>query len=101
MKLFFKLKMILEGYILEVKERKNEPRYGLLLQMLIKPFLVFSAIEPDFSTALLDRFLVLIEFNRIRPIICITKMDLMTEDEKQSTGASHARIMKEQDMMLY
>jgi ribosome biogenesis GTPase len=50
----------LEGYILEVKERKNS---------LVRPpianvdqaILVFSATEPDFSTALLDRFLVLIE----------------------------------------
>jgi ribosome biogenesis GTPase len=73
----------LEGYILEVKERKNS---------LVRPpvanvdqaILVFSATEPDFSTALLDRFLVLIEFNQIRPIICITKIDLLTEVEKQS-----------------
>lgn len=70
-----------EGYVLEIKERKNE---------LIRPpianvdqaILVFSAVEPDFSTALLDRFLVLVEFNRIQPVICITKMDLTTEDEK-------------------
>ncbi|MEI2402279.1 ribosome small subunit-dependent GTPase A [Niallia taxi] len=69
-----------DGYILEVKERKNE---------LIRPpianvdqaILVFSSVEPDFSTALLDRFLTLVEFNRIDPIICITKMDL-TNDEK-------------------
>ena len=73
----------LEGYILEVKERKNS---------LVRPpianvdqaILVFSATEPDFSTALLDRFLVLIEYNSIRPIICITKMDLVSEDEKKS-----------------
>lgn len=71
-----------EGYILEVKERKNE---------LVRPpisnvdqaFLVFSAVEPDFSTVLLDRFLVLIEFNHIRPIICITKMDLADEEKKE------------------
>ncbi|KAA9025920.1 ribosome small subunit-dependent GTPase A [Niallia endozanthoxylica] len=70
-----------EGYILEIKERKNE---------LVRPpianvdqaILVFSAVEPDFSTALLDRFLVLIEYNRIRPLICITKMDLTSEAEK-------------------
>jgi ribosome biogenesis GTPase / thiamine phosphate phosphatase len=70
-----------EGYILEVKERKNE---------LVRPpianvdqaILVFSAVEPDFSTALLDRFLVLVEYNRIQPIICITKMDLTTADQK-------------------
>ncbi|WP_066318399.1 ribosome small subunit-dependent GTPase A [Bacillus sp. FJAT-29814] len=67
-----------EGYILEVKERKNE---------LVRPpianvdqaILVFSAVEPDFSTVLLDRFLVLVEFNHIEPIICITKMDLANE----------------------
>lgn len=70
-----------EGYVLEVKDRKNE---------LVRPpisnvdqaILVFSAVEPDFSTALLDRFLVLIEFNQIQPIICITKIDLTSADEK-------------------
>lgn len=71
-----------EGYILEVKERKNE---------LVRPpianvdqaILVFSAVEPDFSTALLDRFLVLVEYNRIRPVICITKMDLTSGEQKE------------------
>ncbi|HVH96274.1 MAG TPA: GTPase RsgA, partial [Bacillus sp. (in: firmicutes)] len=69
-----------EGYIMEVKERKNE---------LVRPpianvdqaILVFSAVEPGFSTTLLDRFLVLIEYNRIRPLICISKMDLTSEKE--------------------
>ncbi|KON89139.1 GTPase RsgA [Sporosarcina globispora] len=69
-----------EGYILEVKDRKNE---------LIRPpianvdqaILVFSAVEPGFSTSLLDRFLVLVEFNHIKPIICITKIDLTNEEE--------------------
>ncbi|PLS06508.1 ribosome small subunit-dependent GTPase A [Neobacillus cucumis] len=72
----------LEGYILEVKERKNE---------LVRPpianvdqaILVFSAVEPDFSTVLLDRFLVLVEFNHIEPLICITKMDLTNNEEKE------------------
>lgn len=75
-----------EGYILEIKERKNE---------LVRPpianvdqaILIFSAVEPDFSPALLDRFLVLIEFNRIRPIICISKMDLANEEEKKEIEA--------------
>ncbi|MEH7415444.1 ribosome small subunit-dependent GTPase A [Neobacillus drentensis] len=72
----------LEGYILEVKTRKNE---------LVRPpianvdqaILVFSAVEPDFSTVLLDRFLVLVEFNSIEPLICITKMDLTNKEEKE------------------
>ncbi|MCE4048359.1 MULTISPECIES: ribosome small subunit-dependent GTPase A [Bacillaceae] len=76
----FQAENVTDGYILEVKERKNE---------LIRPpitnvdqaILVFSSVEPDFSTALLDRFLALVEFNRIDPVICITKMDLTSEEE--------------------
>lgn len=71
----------LEGYILDIEERKNE---------LIRPpianvdqaVLVFSAIEPEFSPLLLDRFLVLVEANGIKPLICISKMDLVTDDKK-------------------
>ena len=73
----------LEGYILEVKTRKNE---------LVRPpianvdqaILVFSAVQPDFSTVLLDRFLVLVEFNRIQPLICITKMDLADKEQRKA-----------------
>ncbi|GLY10533.1 ribosome small subunit-dependent GTPase A [Pseudobacillus badius] len=71
----------LEGYILAIEERKNE---------LVRPpianvdqaILVFSAARPEFSTALLDRFLVLIESKQIEPLICITKMDLLNEEEE-------------------
>ncbi|MCA1053466.1 ribosome small subunit-dependent GTPase A [Rossellomorea aquimaris] len=71
-----------DGYILKVFERKNE---------LVRPpianvdqaILVFSAKEPDFSTALLDRFLVLVESKEIEPLICITKMDLLDSDESK------------------
>ncbi|MGM7720329.1 ribosome small subunit-dependent GTPase A [uncultured Metabacillus sp.] len=72
-----------EGYILEVFDRKNE---------LVRPpicnvdqaILVFSAVEPDFSPSLLDRFLVLIEANDIEPIIVISKTDLIqTKDVKE------------------
>jgi ribosome biogenesis GTPase / thiamine phosphate phosphatase len=68
----------LEGYVLEVKERKNELVRPPIANV-DKAILVFSAVEPDFSTTLLDRFLVLVEFNHITPIICITKMDLAKE----------------------
>ncbi|GIN83748.1 putative ribosome biogenesis GTPase RsgA [Heyndrickxia sporothermodurans] len=70
-----------EGYIMEIHQRKNE---------LIRPpianvdqaILIFSVKEPDFSSILLDRFLVIIEANDINPIICLTKMDLLSNDEK-------------------
>lgn len=72
-----------DGYILEVKERTNE---------LVRPpianvdqaILVFSAVEPEFSTTLLDRFLVAIENNEIEPIICISKMDLISEKQRET-----------------
>lgn len=71
-----------DGYILDVLERKNE---------LVRPpisnvdqaILVFSAKEPAFSPLLLDRFLVQIEANNIDSIIVISKIDLMSEDEKK------------------
>ncbi|MEW6977751.1 MULTISPECIES: ribosome small subunit-dependent GTPase A [Bacillus] len=78
-----------EGYLLEVKERTNE---------LVRPpisnvdqaVLVFSAIEPTFSTSLLDRFLVLVEANHIEPIICITKIDLLKTEQERKTIQAYA-----------
>ncbi|WP_078547214.1 ribosome small subunit-dependent GTPase A [Litchfieldia alkalitelluris] len=82
-----------EGYILEVKSRKNE---------LIRPpivnvdqaILVFSAVEPDFSSLLLDRFLVLIEANYIEPIICISKTDLIPIEAKKQIDAHAEHYQK-------
>ena len=78
----FQADNVKEGYVLEIKERKNE---------LVRPpianvdqaILVFSAVQPDFSTGLLHRFLVLVEFNEIKPIICVTKMDLANEEQTE------------------
>ncbi|MGQ9007335.1 ribosome small subunit-dependent GTPase A [Bacillus stercoris] len=78
-----------EGYLMEIKERTNE---------LIRPpicnvdqaVLVFSAVQPSFSTALLDRFLVLVEANDIQPIICITKMDLVDDQDTEDTIQAYA-----------
>ncbi|AJD90953.1 GTPase A [Jeotgalibacillus malaysiensis] len=72
-----------EGYILDIQSRKNE---------LVRPpianvdqaVLVFSAVEPDFSTSLLDRFLVLVESHHIRPVICISKIDLLDKEQEQN-----------------
>lgn len=67
-------------YILKVFERKNE---------LIRPpvsnidqaFIITSVKDPDFSTNLLDKLLIVIEFSNIMPIICFTKLDLLTKEE--------------------
>ncbi len=69
-----------DGYVMAIHERRNElirPPISNVDQAL----LVFSAKEPDLNLLLLDRFLVLIESEFIQPIICITKMDLVDEEE--------------------
>lgn len=71
-----------EGYIQEIKPRTNElmrPPIANVDQAII----VTSAKMPDFSPLLLDRFLVLIEANQIKPVIFITKMDLTSADETE------------------
>ncbi|QDP40134.1 ribosome small subunit-dependent GTPase A [Radiobacillus deserti] len=70
-----------EGYIQNVHPRKNElirPPIANIDQAVI----VTSASQPDFSTLLLDRFLVLIESKHIQPIIFVSKMDLVSDEEK-------------------
>ncbi|MEC1179399.1 ribosome small subunit-dependent GTPase A [Metasolibacillus meyeri] len=71
-----------DGYVMKIHPRKNElvrPPIANIDQAI----LVFSVKEPDFNTVLLDRFLVVLESFSVQPIICLTKMDLLTEDEKQ------------------
>lgn len=70
-----------DGTLTEVLPRKNElvrPPIANVDQAL----LVFSVKEPNFNTVLLDRFLVVLESFRVHPIICLTKMDLLEEEEK-------------------
>lgn len=76
----------LEGTILHVYERKNElvrPPIANIDQAI----LVFSAKQPDFHPLLLDRFLVAIEQHGIQPVICLTKMDLVSVEEKPALEA--------------
>src|SRR5690625_6900476 len=71
-----------EGYITEVKPRKNElvrPPIANVNQAVV----IASAKMPDFNPLLLDRFLVLNEAKGIKPIIFITKMDIPTLEERE------------------
>ncbi len=70
-----------EGYVMHIHERKNaliRPPMANIDQAII----VVSAKEPDFSTILLDRFLALVEHENIQPIILVTKMDLVSENDE-------------------
>ncbi|MBU9720396.1 MULTISPECIES: ribosome small subunit-dependent GTPase A [Bacillaceae] len=70
-----------DGYVLEVHDRKNElvrPPISNVEQAI----LVFSTDEPSFSPILLDKFLVHVEANHIEPIICLSKIDLLSDTEE-------------------
>lgn len=68
------------NYILEILPRKNSlvrPPVSNIDQVII----VASVKNPNFDTNLLDKMLAIVEFNNIKPIICLTKLDLLNEQE--------------------
>ena len=68
------------NYILEIKKRKNfliRPTVANIDQALI----VTSVKKPDLDTNLLDKLLTIISYNNIEPLICFTKLDLLTKEE--------------------
>ncbi len=68
------------NYILEILPRKNElkrPPVSNISQVMI----LTSVKHPNFSSYLLDKLITMIEYNCIEPIICFTKLDLLTEEE--------------------
>ncbi|VTS23966.1 ribosome small subunit-dependent GTPase A [Streptococcus pseudoporcinus] len=67
-----------EGYILAIHERKNELVRPPIVN-IDQAVVIMSAKEPDFNTNLLDRFLVLLENKNIRPIVYISKLDLLED----------------------
>ena len=74
----FEVENVTEGYIHHVHDRKNElkrPPVSNIDHLII----VMSAVEPDFSTQLLDRFLVIAHSYHLRPRILVTKKDLTTD----------------------
>lgn len=69
------------GYIIDIQERENE---------LIRPkianvdynIIVTSLKEPEFSSKLLDKLIVLNEYSDVKTIIIFTKWDLLDSEEK-------------------
>ena len=65
------------------------PRHSLLKRPAIanidQVLLVASARNPDFSTGIVDRFLLLIAAQHLPAVICITKNDLLSEEYDRST----------------
>lgn len=71
-----------KGVIDEIYERKSQlirPTVANVTQA----FVVFAVKNPDINFDLLNRFLVLCEHNNIEAIVCLNKVDLVTEEEKE------------------
>jgi len=66
--------------ITDILDRKNELKRPPVSNIDCA-IIVMSTIEPDFSTTLLDKMIDIIEFNNIKPIICISKTDLSFNDK--------------------
>ena len=47
-------------------------------------FVVFAVKNPDINFDLLNRFLILCEHNNIEAIVCLNKVDLVSEEEKEA-----------------
>ena len=70
-----------ENMICDIKPRKNQLIRPFICN-IDKLFIVISAKQPDFSTFLLDKFIVIALSNNIEPVIVLTKYDLLTIKEK-------------------
>lgn len=87
------------NYILEVLPRQNvllRPPVANIDQAVI----ITSVKHPDFSSNLLDKLLTIIEFNKIKPIICFTKLDLLNDTEKKEIDAIIAYYSQIYDVYL-
>lgn len=70
------------GSIISIYERKNEllrPNVSNADQALV----LFAAAKPEPNLNLLDRFLMLMEQNRVETLICFNKRDLVTDEEEK------------------
>ncbi len=88
----FESSSVTDGYLLEILPRKNElarPPVANVDQAVV----VTSLVEPDFSYQLLDRFLVMLEYREIEPVIYLSKTDLLsTNDLEKEIRRTYGKI---------
>lgn len=78
---YFESSNLTEGTLLEIKPRKNELSRPPIANVDVG-VVVSSVVGPKFSASLLDRFLVMLEYKQIAPMIYIAKMDVASTTER-------------------
>ena len=66
--------------VLEILDRRNSIRRPPVAN-ITQAIIVTSLVCPDFSTNLIDKLLIELEFNNIKPFICLTKKDLISDSD--------------------
>lgn len=72
------------GIIEKIEERRND-LIRPYISNIDQAFVIFSVKEPDLNLNLLDKFLVTLEYNNIKPIIVFNKWDLLNNEEIKTT----------------
>lgn len=70
----------LEKQIIKILPRKNELKRPVIANV-DRALIITSAKEPKLSLLLLDKMISLVVHNSIKPLICITKIDLLDNKE--------------------
>lgn len=71
-----------KGVIEEIHERSSELLRPTVANVSLA-FIVFAIKNPDINFDLLNKFLILCEYNNINVIVCLNKIDLVDEKERE------------------
>lgn len=66
--------------IQKIQKRKNELKRPAIANV-DQAIIVMSCKDPDFSTTLIDRLIFQIAYANITPVLCITKLDLIDQED--------------------
>lgn len=80
----------MEGSLDQILPRKSElirPAVSNVDQALV----IFAAADPVPNLVLLDRFLVMMEYQKVPSVICFNKADLIGEEERQTFSDIYAQ----------
>lgn len=82
------------GRLMEILPRQNELRRPTVANVDFA-LVVTALVEPNFSYNLLDYFLVSVESYRIKPIIVLTKYDLLIEQKGEEAAKQQIQEIEE------
>ncbi len=72
--------------------RTSRGRQHILVANVDQIMIITSAAEPRIKPHLIDRFLITAEQNRIRPVLCINKVDLVERADLQPLVGVYSRM---------